>query len=73
MVLMPVLLLFKILTESDRYSPHNDMLSYWYDWGIVWLIVLSIMFIRIKRYLEVYKMNIGAIFLFLFVMSCWVT
>lgn len=36
-------------TKDERYSPHNNFLSYLYDWGIIFIILLGIIYKRIKK------------------------
>lgn len=57
-------------TGNDRYSPHNDLLAYWYDWGIIWFVVLVIFFVRIRLFVKSVDFVFGSILLFLFVLSC---
>lgn len=58
------------LLNNEGFSPHNDLFSYWYDWGGVWLIVLVALYIKIKRYVKKIDFKLGAVFLFVFVISC---
>lgn len=60
----------KNLTDNDSFSPHNDLLAYWYDWGLAWLITLVILFVRIRRYVKSIDFKYGSILLFFFVVSC---
>lgn len=34
---------------GEEYSPHNDFLKYWYDWGIMWFVFLYILFKKIAN------------------------
>lgn len=60
----------KNLTDDDRFSPHNDLFAYWYDWGFAWLLALVVFFVRIRRYVKSIGFTYGSILLFLFVVSC---
>ncbi len=36
-------------TGHDFYSPHNDFLSYLYDWGLFFILILWSVFLRLRR------------------------
>lgn len=60
----------KKLTGDERFSPHNDLLLYWYDWGLFWIVLIFILIRKIKHYTKSIKFGYGSLLLFLFVLSC---
>lgn len=55
---------------SDNFSPHNDFLKYWYDWGAFGLIMLVIVFARIRKFAIVNNCKLRLATIILFVSSC---
>ena len=58
------------VTGDTGYSPHNDLLSYWYDWGFVWFVILCYIFVKVKKFVMPLGFSWGALLLFLFMASC---
>lgn len=59
-------LLSKYITRSPNFSPHNDILRYIYDWGIMFFVVVGIMFRKVTNN---YKIDIS----FLCLVIGWVS
>lgn len=36
-------------TGDERYSPHNNFLSYLYDWGFIFLFIIFVIYKRLKK------------------------
>lgn len=45
-------LLAKNITQSDEFSPHNDLLRYWFDWGLIFIGIVFIAIRNVKRNLH---------------------
>lgn len=58
------------ITHDNTYSPHNDLLSYWYDWGFIWFLVLIYVYKKIKKFVIPIGFGWGSLYLFIFMMSC---
>lgn len=58
------------ITGNAAFSPHNDIIRYWYDWGILWFVILFYLYKKTKKIAIKYEFGIGALLLFIYIASC---
>ncbi len=54
-------------TGDSRYSPHNDILNFIYNWGVFFYLFCALMFVRIKRCVHI---NLELLLILLAMVSC---
>lgn len=55
---------------GEDYSPHNDLLAYWYDWGGIWIFFLIVFYRKFRKVGKLYNEKFRLLTISIFWLSC---